>query len=623
MDRVTQLRKKGNRLIGNRYMLNSCLFATTLGQLYQARDTQALRQGQEADVLIHFFPPRALGYTTLKTVCERLQQQGNSVEPRLLPILDCGWSGADAFFVMEAPRTWSFGVLPAMGGHRTRLHDKAIQLTGSLMQQGLVREGLQAYLFLVTPEGHLHLPGTILSENLQSLQERNEGLLYPGVEGKAPGHVFPWPAVGLAVAGAAVAGGIGLYYQTNLVSAVRDALPSVPMEQPPDSAQPQAADPMHEPIEAATLAGMDTPAVVSPRRLVSPVLAVPPAPAPPAPVVFSKLDMPAAPPQAAEGELLNSAVQTVPPLDSGAGFLLLDEDVPLPRRGGAGDGDKPDQPPPDGQVPGAGVLGQAAGEKEPADKASKPSQKRVEEAAKPAADKQKTTKTAAREKPAPARQREAKRETKADSPAPAPEPVPVVRSSANVASTEVEPTPMVATLFEHYEPVVLHSSPVPVAPVRVVPPPVLPPPSVVYVRPVPAPAPVRQPRPAPAPVARLVAEPEYYSEEEELTANGMTGDELLKRAYAAIQRGRLDEQANQGAIYFIRLLERIDHGNPQITRLAREVVYQSHQRARNLIQQGDHERASQYLWRAGRVIKEFNLVRLNSAQEVLEHRLVE
>jgi hypothetical protein len=110
---------------------------------------------------------------------------------------------------------------------------------------------------------------------------------------------------------------------------------------------------------------------------------------------------------------------------------------------------------------------------------------------------------------------------------------------------------------------------------------------------------------------------------DDLTANGMTSEELVRRAYQALQAGRLDEQANQGAIYFIRLLDRIDHGNPQIIRLARETGYQLQQQARSALTLGDSKQASQKLWRSARLIKEFNLTHLNPAQELLEHKLAE
>lgn len=135
--------------------------------------------------------------------------------------------------------------------------------------------------------------------------------------------------------------------------------------------------------------------------------------------------------------------------------------------------------------------------------------------------------------------------------------------------------------------------------------------------------PIVKQTPAP-PIAKPVARlPVSERDPELLTANGLTSDELVKKAYQALQANRLDEQANRGAVYFIRLLERIDHGNPQIIRLAREISYQLHQQVRVALIQGDTEQASQKLWRAGRIIKEFNLVHLNPAQEILEHKLAE
>ena len=127
--------------------------------------------------------------------------------------------------------------------------------------------------------------------------------------------------------------------------------------------------------------------------------------------------------------------------------------------------------------------------------------------------------------------------------------------------------------------------------------------------------------PAKASTPEPVDEVTNVSQEPELTANGMNSNELVRRAYAAIQKGNLNEQPNVGATYYIRLLNRIDRRNPQIQRLAREVVYQYHQRSRSFMQQQDFEPASSSLWLAARVIKEFNLVKLNASQQVLERKL--
>ncbi|MEZ5449328.1 MAG: hypothetical protein R3E89_10180 [Thiolinea sp.] len=108
-----------------------------------------------------------------------------------------------------------------------------------------------------------------------------------------------------------------------------------------------------------------------------------------------------------------------------------------------------------------------------------------------------------------------------------------------------------------------------------------------------------------------------------LTANGQTRDELISSAYAAIEAGKLGEEANLGAVYYIRLLKRIDRGNPQIRRLAREVATAYHVKAREAIHNKHQRAAEQLLWMAARIIKEFNLVTMNEPQQILEHRLAE
>ncbi|CAA6812601.1 MAG: Unknown protein [uncultured Thiotrichaceae bacterium] len=112
-------------------------------------------------------------------------------------------------------------------------------------------------------------------------------------------------------------------------------------------------------------------------------------------------------------------------------------------------------------------------------------------------------------------------------------------------------------------------------------------------------------------------------DEEKLTANGLNRKQLIERAYNAIEKGNLSEQADSGSIYYIRLLKRISPTHPQVRRLAREVVSAYHIKARASIKLKQTRNASQHLWIAGRIIEEFSLSEINKAQLVLKQRLAE
>ena len=94
MDRVTQRRKKGNRLIGQRYLLQNVLVSNSAGTLYQARDMRAA-EGQEVQVLIHMLAIDALSYTPLKLLTERLQVLSAKTDASVLKVLDSGWANSE------------------------------------------------------------------------------------------------------------------------------------------------------------------------------------------------------------------------------------------------------------------------------------------------------------------------------------------------------------------------------------------------------------------------------------------------------------------------------------------------------------------------------------------------
>lgn len=108
-----------------------------------------------------------------------------------------------------------------------------------------------------------------------------------------------------------------------------------------------------------------------------------------------------------------------------------------------------------------------------------------------------------------------------------------------------------------------------------------------------------------------------------LTANGLTSEQLKEKAYAALRSGDLGEKPDTGSIFYIRLLKRIDAGNPHIRRLARSVVSAYHTQAREEITRQQKQEGRRLLWVAGRVIKEFNLTEMNQAHAMLKQRQAE
>ncbi|CAA6813577.1 MAG: Unknown protein [uncultured Thiotrichaceae bacterium] len=107
------------------------------------------------------------------------------------------------------------------------------------------------------------------------------------------------------------------------------------------------------------------------------------------------------------------------------------------------------------------------------------------------------------------------------------------------------------------------------------------------------------------------------------TANGLNHKQLIERAYTAIREGNLSEQPGAGSIYYIRLLKRTSPAHPQVRQLAREVVSAYHIKAQTSVKLKQTKEASQHLWIAGRLIKEFNLNKINRSHLVLKQRLAE
>lgn len=98
-----------------------------------------------------------------------------------------------------------------------------------------------------------------------------------------------------------------------------------------------------------------------------------------------------------------------------------------------------------------------------------------------------------------------------------------------------------------------------------------------------------------------------------------TAHELSLRANQALREGRLDEEANRGAVYFIRHLKRFHRGHSDIKRLAGGVVSALHKRAQAQLGGKQKLQMGRTLFFTKKFIREFNLVGYNAVQEKLEH----
>ncbi|TXH72002.1 MAG: hypothetical protein E6Q85_07050 [Thiothrix sp.] len=580
MDRVTQRRRKGNRLIGQRYLVQTELASNSTGTLYQARDMRA-SDTETSPVLIHIFPNKALPFTPLKLMTERLQALSAQTDAAVLKVLDSGWLNAEAYFVLESPLSWNLSALPPMVGKTTRIHEQALQLNRRLSEQGLLNGYLPTSLFLVTAQGEVYLPSTALAPNLLSLTESPELLLQAHLAPK-PSSLNALPWLGLGLISVVAASGAGLYYQNYMMNSNEilsasnaalmnsDALPepiAPVLETPEDKPLSQSASLADKPVNHTEMAETKPPEANLANAQPALASSTPLSPAP------DKQQLTLADPEPGDMRL---ALVSEPKTPNSPETAQLEATRTKPLQ-------------------------------------TKPT--------KPSLTTSEPIKTAA------------KTEKKAE-PKPAAKPVFVEETDPTINLPSPQ-SPFIKAAVDTPAPKAQFTTPtLPPAAVEVLP---APRPQAIAVA---ATAPVlgavhpnsALAKPVPtvtavhpvvnAPVARVQV-PTEERDPEALTANGFTSDELVKKAYQALQAGHLDEQPNRGAVYFIRLLARIDHGNPQILRLARETSYQLHQHVRTALIQGDAEQASQQLWRAGRIIKEFNLVPLNPAQELLEHKLAE
>ncbi|HMT91602.1 hypothetical protein [uncultured Thiothrix sp.] len=586
MDRVTQRRKQGNRLIGQRYLIQTELVNNSTGTLYQARDMRA-SDTATTPVLIHIFPNKALPSTPLKLMTERLQALSAQTESAVLKVLDSGWINAEAYFVLESPPSWSLSVLPTMLGKTTRLHEQAVRLNQRLNEQGVLTGYLPTSLFLVTAHGAVYLPSTALVPNLLKLTESPELLLHAHLATK-PTSMSTAPWLGLGLISVAAASGAGLYYQNYMMTSNELLRAS--------NAALNTANPLLEPVAAAFELPEAQPLNTAASMADKPITSVEMAKNKPPEAKLSN-----SPPAVVSPPATLAITQAVTTASSSVSVLPNPEpsDMHLALV----------SEPKTSMNPKAVQL-EPTNTKSMQDKTPKPSIAHSEPV-------KTVAKLAKKAEPKPEKKPEFVEETDPVVNLPSPH-NPLIKAAvdtqvpkAQFATPNTKPTAVEVVPAPQPQIIAVAAT----APVLGA---VHPNPSVI------------RPASATAAVNPLVAEPlariQVPAAERDLaalTANGWTSDELVSKAYQALQAGRLDEQANHGAVYFIRLLDRIDHGNPQILRLARETSYQLHQQVRTSLMLGDSEQASQKLWRAGRIIKEFNLIQLNPAQELLEHKLAE
>jgi len=512
------------RLLNNRYVLTKCLFSGPVGQVYLARAVRAADRGISGEVLVHSIPSGMLEYTRLSSRFHFLRRCCDAMDDaELLPVLDCGWLDGTACFVLRKPSAWSISLLAGRDAVGSRLHQQALLIAERLHERGLIPGAdLHPNWFLVTSEGELRVPGTVLLPELAAFAADA-----PQVSGPRPlrqrRHWVPLLMLLVSLGSMAMVAGWVWYRFGAGMEAMLFAGKPPPTAAAADT-QPLSGDSrIAEVSEAGDTAGRVVPEV--------PLLA-----GQAGSVSLLEREHPADQvlPAVPEAPAAPSAPHLVPPVSgigSESGTLLL-------------------QPP---VVPVSVEVADAGHAVMPAEAVFPPAASAEDRSAVPAA---------------------VERSTKVVSPTPAPV----------TASVEQPPKPVKAD-----------ASP----------------------EPVPKPAPVSKVVPAPA---EAVQPPVDVSR---LRAAGMNRDQLIRKANEAIRQGRLGEYPGWGALYFIRLLRRIDPSHLQVRYLARDVATRYHDRARNQIRAGARKQAARSLWVAHQVIQEFNLVQLNPAQALLRRRLAE
>ena len=192
------------------YKLGQQLFANTLGELYLGRDLISANH----HLLIHCLPLAVLTTSALKRSLNLLQKLGAQADAPILPVLDCAWSDTNACFILKAPQNWALTALPPIQGNPTKLHQKALSITATLLKQNLVKQGLEPNLFMVTAEGELHLLGTALLPELQDYHTHSTTVLNPKTVRNTTKKSRFSSLLAFGTTGLAVAGGLAFYQFT-------------------------------------------------------------------------------------------------------------------------------------------------------------------------------------------------------------------------------------------------------------------------------------------------------------------------------------------------------------------------------------------------------------------------
>lgn len=195
-------------VLHKRYKIAERVFSNALGELFLGRDLQASANQR---LLVHYLPKQLLSDSALKQSLSTLQSLGNQAETAVLKVLDCAWSDTEVFFVLEMPEAWSLSVLPAIQGQPTNLHQKALAITQQLIDQGLVTNGIEPSLFLVTPTGELYLLGTAFLTELQTLAQQSPALLQPIPPRPRPKKHRLLALIFLGITGLVAAASLGVY----------------------------------------------------------------------------------------------------------------------------------------------------------------------------------------------------------------------------------------------------------------------------------------------------------------------------------------------------------------------------------------------------------------------------
>ncbi|HPE58757.1 MAG: hypothetical protein KDI15_08825 [Thiothrix sp.] len=506
MESVIPKDRAGYRLLNNRYVLTKCLFSGPVGQIHLARVVRAADRSINTEVLVHSIPPGVLDDTRLASRCRMLRQQGGRLEEQgLLPVLDCGWLEGCACFVLQKPRAWSFSLLNGRDHAGSRLHQQALLIGKRLHEQNLIPVAdLHPNWFLVTAEGELRVPGTVLLSELTALA----GEVLPEPRPRSPPLLRHLHGVSLLVllaslgAMAMVVGWVLYRFDGRLGPLLLPAPPSARVADPPlDSRRRVPAAQASHDTDASDVAdsrlsvGQFGSAFLRDRML----------------------------PVREEFDPMPESAHSLDPLSAAP---QLQGSVPADRTGATA-------------VPELAGVALEDQDKVPV------------------------------------------------------RPAVVEKPSATVAGAGVPVRPPVVMPSRSSEPAKPEAPPESAA----------------------------APSQEVAPVATAAAKP--AGDADRLKAAGMNRDQLIRRANAAIRQGQLGEYPGQGAIYFIRLLRRIDPSNRQVRYLARNVATGHHDQARNQIHTGARKSAAHSLWMAHRVIQEFNLMPLNPVQALLEHRLTE